>query len=58
MSEETGSCAELFPRLLPALFEQVAGVVHGEGQEVENDEQAGQSFLTVAGYATRRRTVW
>ena len=49
VGEQAVSCAHLFPRPLPEVFEQIADAVHGEGQQVERDEQAGQQGNRVNG---------
>ena len=45
--EQASAGTEAFPGLLPGVIDEVAGVVHGKGQEIENNQQAGKSFLAM-----------
>ncbi len=47
VNEETVPRAEFLARFLPSCGHQITGIVHGKGEQIEGDEQAGQGVLAV-----------
>jgi transposase-like protein len=45
--EQSGAGFQPLSGLLPEVFEEVAGIVHGKCQQIKDNQQAGKSFLAV-----------